>query len=384
MRIAIITETFLPSTDGIVTRLCASIRWLKENGHEVLVIAPDLGVSNFEGTPVCGIPAFSFFLYRDKKLSFLSHKVKGFLIDFQPDLVHVVNPAFLGVSGIYYARRLKLPLIASYHTHVPKYADYYKLSFLKPALWWYFRTLHNRADLNLCTSQSVLTELREKKFKNIHLWKRGVDTKKYHPDRFDTDIRARLTAGKKDKKLLLYVGRLAPEKDIEKIREVLEEREDFCLAVVGDGPHRNFLENYFKDTDTVFTGFLHGDELANAYASSDIFVFPSTTETLGLVLLEAMASGLPVVAAKSGPTCEQVSHGITGLLYNPDVPKDFVQMVTKLKDDQLRLKMGKQARTTSLTVGWDAPSKQLLDFYTETVANHLFSAKSLKENHLLK
>lgn len=384
MRIAIITETFLPSTDGIVTRLCASIRWLKDNGHEVLVIAPDLGVSDFEGTPVKGIPAFTFFLYRDKRFSFLSKKVKGYLLEFQPDVVHVVNPAFLGVSGIYYARRLKFPLIASYHTHVPKYADYYHLSFLKPALWWYFRTLHNRAEFNLCTSQSVLTELTEKKFKNIHLWKRGVDTKKYHPDRFDEGIRNRLTAGKKDKKLLLYVGRLAPEKDIEKIREVLEHSEDFCLAIVGDGPHRDSLEQYFKNTDTVFTGFLHGDELAAAYASSDIFVFPSTTETLGLVLLEAMASGLPVVAAGSGPTSEQVCHGITGLLYHPDDPKDFVELVSKLTDDPLRLKMGLQARTASLMVGWDTPSKQLLDFYKETVIEHLHPAKILRENHLLK
>jgi glycosyltransferase involved in cell wall biosynthesis len=384
MKIAIITETFLPSTDGIVTRLCQSIRWLKENGHEILVIAPELGVTDFEGIPVKGVPTFRFFLYKDKHLSFLSKKVKGFLLDFQPDLVHVVNPAFLGVSGIYYARKLQFPLIASYHTHVPKYADYYHLSFLKQVLWWYFRMLHNRADLNLCTSQSVLKELTGKKFKKIHLWKRGVGTKQYHPCHYDSRIRDRLTAGKKDKKLLLYVGRLAPEKDIEKIREVLERCSDFCLAVVGDGPHRNFLEEYFKDTDTVFTGFLHGDDLASAYASSDIFVFPSTTETLGLVLLEAMASGLPVVAAKSGPTSEQVSNGITGLLYNPANPIDFVKSVSQLGDDQTRLKMGELARTVSEAAGWDAPSKQLLDFYKETVANSLYSTKILRQNHLLK
>lgn len=379
MRIAIITETFLPSTDGIVTRLCASIRWLKKNGHEILVIAPDLGVSDFEGTPVAGVPAYTFFLYRDKKLSFLSRKVKTYLQDFQPDLVHVVNPAFLGVSGIFYTKRLRLPLIASYHTHVPKYADYYHLSFLKPALWWYFKTLHNRADLNLCTSQSVLDELNEKKFKNMYLWKRGVDTKQYHPGRFDHSMRERLTAGKKEKKLLLYVGRLAPEKDIERIREVLKRSDDFCLAIVGDGPHRAFLEQYFKDTDTVFTGFLHGDELASAYASSDIFVFPSTTETLGLVLLEAMASGLPVVAAQSGPTSEQIHHGITGLLYNPENREEFMEFIFKLKDDQFRSKLGEQAFEVCQKIGWDAPSKQLFDFYNETLNIHLRPAKLLRE-----
>ena len=382
MRIAIITETFLPSTDGIVTRLCASIRWLKQQGNEVLVIAPDLGVTDFEGTPVAGVPAYTFFLYKDKKLSFLSRKVKQYLLDFKPDLVHVVNPALLGVTGIYYTKRLRLPLVASYHTHVPKYADYYRLSFLKPALWWYFRLLHNRADLNLCTSQSVLTELQEKKFKNIHLWERGVDTAQYHPHRYNEAMRDRLTAGKKDKKLLLYVGRLAPEKDIEKIREVLMKSSDFCLAIIGDGPHRAYLENYFKGTSTVFTGFLHGDELASAYASSDIFVFPSTTETLGLVLLEAMSSGLPVVAAKSGPTSEQVSHGITGMLYEPNDQDEFVDHIVKLGDDTLRLKMAELAREASQKVGWDKPSKQLLDFYNKALREDLNPSKELKETTL--
>ncbi|GER67516.1 glycosyl transferase [Weizmannia acidilactici] len=375
MKIAIITETFLPSTDGIVTRLCASIRWLKQHGHEVLVIAPDLGVSNFEGIPVAGVPAHTFFLYKDKKFAFLSQKVKRYLLEFGPDLVHIVNPALLGATGIYYTKCLKFPLIASYHTEVPKYADYYHLPFLKPVLWWYFRLLHNRADLNLCTSMSVLKELEGKKFKNVHLWKRGVDTGLFGPDRFNAKMRTRLTARKTDKKLLLYVGRLAPEKGIEKIREVLDLSDDFCLAIVGDGPHRNYLENYFKGTPTVFTGFLHGEELASAYASSDIFVFPSTTETLGLVLLEAMASGLPVVAAESGPTKEQVTHGRTGLLYHPDIPDDFIQQVTTLKDDELRRRLSKNAREAARKFGWDAPSRQLLAFYKETVKGCAFSRK---------
>lgn len=380
MRIAIITETFLPSTDGIVTRLCASIRWLKKEGHEILVIAPDLGVTDFEGTPVRGVPAYTFFLYKDKKYSLLSFKVKKYLKEFQPDLVHVVNPAFLGLTGIYYTRRLGIPLLASYHTHVPKYAEYYNLPFLKPALWWYFRTLHNRADLNLCTSQSVLTELKEKRFKHVHLWKRGVDTNQYHPNYRNDQMRDRLTAGKNEKTLLLYVGRLAPEKDIEKIRNLLNEYSDFCLAIVGDGPHRAYLEKYFKNTDTVFTGFLHGDELARAYASSDIFVFPSTTETLGLVLLEAMASGLPVVAAKSGPTSEQVIHGRTGLLFDANIPNNFVECILTLKDDKYRLQLAKEAHAVSQAIGWDSPSRQLLEFYKMTIKTKRLTSEVLSEN----
>ncbi|MDL4839797.1 glycosyltransferase family 4 protein [Aquibacillus rhizosphaerae] len=380
MRVVMITETFLPSTDGIVTRLCASIRWLKDQGHEVLIIAPDLGVSEFEGVQVAGIPAFTFFMYKDKKYAFFSPKVKKHLKEFQPDLVHVVNPAFLGITGIFYAKRLKIPLIASYHTHVPKYADYYRVSMFKPILWWYFRTIHNRADINLCTSGSVLTELKEKRFHNVHLWKRGVDTNQYHPKRYDDGIRNRLTAGKKDKKLLLFVGRLAPEKDIEKIRDLLKQSSEFCLAIVGDGPHRAFLEEYYKGTNTVFTGFLHGNELASAYASSDIFVFPSTTETLGLVLLEAMASGLPVVAAESGPTSEQVSNGKTGLLYDPTKRGNFTDSILQLKDEDYRLKLSEQAHEVSQAIGWEEPSQQLLGFYKETLKTSRQTSGILKEN----
>ena len=359
MKIVIITETFLPATNGIVTRLCQSIRSLKEDGHEVFIIAPDSGVSDFEGIPVAGIPANSSL-----------RKIKTYLRDLQPDLVHVVDPTILGVSGIYYTKRLRLPLIVSYHTHVPKYLDYYRLPLLKPILGWYYKTLYHRADLNLCTSETIMKKLKDGHFNNIHFLDHGIDTNHYQPIRFDAAMRDRLTGGQKDKKLLLYVGRLAPDNRIEKLREVFEKFNDFCLAIVGDGPHRAFLEQYFKDTDTVFTGRLYGDELASAYASSDIFVFPSTTRTAGLVLLEAMASGLPVLAAKCGPTCEQVNHGITGLLYDPAAQDELFQNLSLLKDDIYRLKLAEQARTVSQVTSWGGTTEQLLDFYKKTVQKH--------------
>jgi glycosyltransferase involved in cell wall biosynthesis len=148
MRIAIVTETFLPSTDGIVTRLCATISWLINKGHEVLIIAPDLGVHDFKGAKIECIPARPFFLYKSKKLSLPSRKVRQILLGFQPDIVHVVNPALLGAAGIYYSKQLKLPFIASYHTNIPQYLDYYRVPYLKPVLWTYLRVLHNRAYLN--------------------------------------------------------------------------------------------------------------------------------------------------------------------------------------------------------------------------------------------
>ncbi|MGP4042097.1 glycosyltransferase family 4 protein [Gracilibacillus sp. D59] len=370
MHILIITETFLPSTDGVVTRLTNSIRYFLEQGHQVTVVAPDLGVSEFEGAKVIGLPARNLPFYRSKAFALPNPRVKKLLMECNPDIVHVVNPALLGASGVYYAKKSKFPLIASYHTQVPKYAEYYHLSIFKGLLWWYFRKLHNQASINLCTSNVVKEELDEQNFHNVHVWKRGVDTNLFHPEKSDLNMRARLTNGKDNKKLLLYVGRLAPEKEIEKIRTVLEQSEQFVLAIVGDGPHRGPLEKHFESTNTVFTGFMHGEELAKAYASADLFVFPSTTETLGLVLMEAMASGLPIVAADSGPTREQIKHEKHGLLYNPESVESFKETVLRLEDEALRKRLAEAAWQDIHKMGWDDQSRQALAFYQQVIESH--------------
>jgi glycosyltransferase involved in cell wall biosynthesis len=365
MKILIVTETFLPSTDGIVTRLTACIRWLHRDGHEVRIVAPDLGIEEFDGAIVKGVPAYAFPFYRSKKFAFPNRVVKKYMADFEPDVVHVVNPAVVGYSGVNYAKSLNLPLIASYHTNIPQYMAYYKLGKLNWLMWWFMKKMHNKADLNLCTSQTVLKELTEKGFERMQVWKRGVDTEQFHPEHYTADMRARLSSGQNDTILLLYVGRLAAEKEIEKIRDVLTESHRFSLAIVGDGPHRIELEKHFKDTRTVFTGFMHGEELASAYASADAFVFPSTTETLGLVIMEAMASGLPVVAAESGPTKEQLADRRNGLLYNSNDPKSFKDTIQQLEDPDFRQQLAQQAVADVAELGWAAAAEQIRDLYSQ-------------------
>lgn len=367
MKIALITETFLPSTDGVVTRLCASIQWLQSSGHEVLVIAPDLGVKEFEGVKVLGVPARTFFFYPDRKFSLPTRKVRKYLLEFQPDLVHVVNPAFLGLAGVYYSRRLGLRLVASYHTNIPQYMKYYHLSFLQPPTWKYLQLLHNQAQLNLCTSQTVQAELTRHGFRNVKVWRRGVALERFSPNHYDRSWRERLTNGQPEKILLLYVGRLASEKGIETIRTVLDNSGDFCLALVGDGPHRETLVKHFQGTHTVFTGFLYGEDLAKAYASSDIFIFPSLTDTLGLVILEAMAAGLPVIAADSGPAREQIEDGVTGHFYRPAEANGLNAAIERVQDPLVRREMGANARKAALNFSWENPSRQLLEFYQTTI-----------------
>lgn len=365
MKIMIITETFLPSTDGVVTRLMACIRWLHRDGHEVRIIAPDLGVKEFDGAVVNGVPAYTLPFYRSRKFALPSRMIKKYMNDFNPDVVHAVNPVVAGYSGVTYAKKLEIPLIASYHTNIPQYMAYYRFGKFDSLVWWYIKKLHNQADLNLCTSHTVLDELTEKGFKRMQVWKRGVDTEQFHPRHASEDVRYRLSGGQKDKIVLLYVGRLAAEKEIEKIRSVLAESDRFCLALVGDGPHRSQLEKYFDGTQTVFTGFLHGDELASAFASADAFIFPSTTETLGLVIMEAMASGLPVIAAESGPTKEQITNRRNGLFYNSKDPESLKTCILQLEDVNFRRQLGQQAAADVAELGWAAAAEQIRDLYSQ-------------------
>ncbi|WP_166000021.1 glycosyltransferase family 1 protein [Bacillus sp. Cs-700] len=368
MKISIVTETFLPSTDGVVTRLRASIDYLIDQGHEIQVIAPDLGVRSYRNIRFDGVQPRTFFLYKHRKFGMPTRTIKTYLEEFDPDLVHVVNPAFMGYSGIKYGKKLGVPLIASYHTHVPKYADYYNMSWSEPLLWWHFRRMHNKADINLCTSQAILEELNDQNFYNMHLWKRGVDTERFNPELRDSDMRSRLSNDHPDKTLLLFVGRLAFEKEIDSLVPMLEQKPDAHLAIVGDGPYRSELEKNFGHLENVtFTGFLHGEELARAYASADAFMFPSTTETLGLVILEAMASGLPVIAAESGPTNEQVEDGSTGLLYRSGTNGNLTEVINRLQESGLLKKMSKEAYEHSRDYGWRGPAQQLLDFYESAI-----------------
>lgn len=368
MKIAIITETFLPSTDGVVTRLTEAIRYFQTQGHEIVVIAPDLGVYEFEGVIVEGIKTTPLPFYRYKKFSLPTRKVKALLKKHNPDIVHVANPALMGATGVYYAKKLGYPLLASYHTHIAKYLDYYKIYRpMKPILWSYIRKLHNYADLNLCTSEAVKNELADKNFHNVHVLQRGVNIEKRHPDYYDDQMRNHLTNGNPDKKLLVFVGRLAIEKEIHKIKPLLHTREDIALAIIGDGPARKELMDTFEGTNTVFTGFIHGKELSSAFASGDAFIFPSITETLGLVILEAMASGLPVIGAKSGPTMEQLEDGKTGLLFENENVTSMINAVEKLEDNELLQQMKVNARKEAEKFSWEKSSHQLLEYYRKTV-----------------
>jgi len=369
VRSAFFTETFLPKVDGIVTRLTKTLPHLVEAGDEVMVFCPEGAPDNHAGAQVVGVPALPLPLYPELKLALPRPAVSEALERFRPDLVHVVNPAVLGLGGIWLAKTRNLPLVASYHTHLPKYLEHYGMGMLEPLLWELLKAAHNQAELNLCTSTAMVDELAAKGIEHTALWQRGVDTELFRPELANAAMRARLHGGHSDTgNLLLYIGRLSAEKQIERIRPVLEALPQARLALVGDGPHRQQLERLFEGTATTFVGYLAGDELASAYASGDAFVFPSSTETLGLVLLEAMAAGCPVVGANRGGIPDIVSDGINGCLYDPDQPASLVTAVQRLLGDgATRAKLRQAARLEAERWGWAGATAQLRAYYRQVL-----------------
>jgi glycosyltransferase involved in cell wall biosynthesis len=366
LRIAFCTETFLPATDGVVTRLRATMDELNLMGDEMIVIAPKYGEGpgSYAGIPIHRVSSVPFPPYPQIKLAPPMPVMGRALNDFGPDLIHAVNPFVLGAGGVYYARRLGVPLVASYHTNVATYARYYGLGFGDRAGRWWTRTLHNQAHINLCTSWAIRDYLLREGVQRVHLWPQGVDARRFHPSRFTKDWRIRLSGGNPDDRLLLYVGRLAREKGIGSLRTVLQEIPNVRLAMVGDGPARRELEKEFAGTPTVFAGMRKGRELAEAYASADAFVFPSTTETLGLSMLEALASGLPVIAARTGATTEVVVDGENGLLFKPDSSASLVAAVRRVfSDEGFRQALARRARSTAEERDWESSTRTLRGYY---------------------
>jgi glycosyltransferase involved in cell wall biosynthesis len=369
MRIALFTETFLPKVDGIVTRLSHTVDHLQRNGDSVLVIAPDGGITEYKGAKVYGVTGFPLPLYPELKMALPRPAIGYELEKFQPHLIHVVNPAILGLAGIFHSKLHNIPLVASYHTHLPQYLQHYGLGMLEGFLWELLKAGHNQAVLNLCTSTVMMDELTTHGIERVNLWQRGVDTELFHPDLASEEMRSRLSQNHPESPLLLYVGRLGAEKEIERIKAILEAIPAARLALVGDGPHRQALEKHFAGTNTNFVGYLTGRDLGSAFASADAFIFPSRTETLGLVLLEAMAAGCPVVAARSGGIPDIVTDGINGYLFEPeaDIQSAITATVRLLEQKQQRETIRQNARREAELWGWASATRQLQDYYQNVV-----------------
>jgi glycosyltransferase involved in cell wall biosynthesis len=289
---------------------------------------------------------------------------------FQPDVVHVVNPAFLGPTGIACARWLRLPLVASSHMDIPSYTSNYVGPWGVPIAWWLFRTAHNIADLNLVPSSHMLRSVRENGYKRVRWWHRGIDAERFRPELRSDAMRERLSGGHPGEFLALYVGRISREKNVPQLRAIAE-MPGVRLALVGGGPELEQIRTMFAGTPAVFTGYMRGNDVVSAYASADALVFPSTSETFGMAPLEAMACGLPVIASMTGGLVDTLRDGVNALTYDHTRPGQMAERVRQLQADpelHARLRAGALAHARSRT--WQSTMDQLIDFYQRAIRVH--------------
>jgi glycosyltransferase involved in cell wall biosynthesis len=363
LRIALFSEVFPPQIDGVTTRLSATIPELVRLGHEVTVFAPR-SAGAFPGARVIPVPSLPLPVHPGLEAALPDPRIAARLAGERPDVVHTVGPVCLGAFGAWAARALGLPLVASFHTDLHRYALGYGLGFASSALARWQRALHGLAHVNLCSSATARHELRELGVGRVDLWRGGVDPERFHPSKRSLTMRNRLSDGNPERPLILSVCRLASEKNLESLAWVMDALPGARLALVGDGPDRARLERVFARLPVRFAGFLRGEELAAAYASADVFVMPSPTETLGFVALEAMASGVPVVAADVGGIHDLIRHGENGLLYDPAERKAAVAPIEQLLSSRgLRLQLARMGRKAAENASWEGETFRLLASY---------------------
>jgi glycosyltransferase involved in cell wall biosynthesis len=367
MRIAYFTESLPPLTDGVSRTLSELRKSLISEGHEFIFFSPFAPEPDAWERKVIEIISVPFPFYTKYRFSLpFFHDIRCHLDKFKPDLVHICSPFLLGMAAYDYARSVGIPAVNSYHTRFVSYLKYYGHGWFEPFGWRYLRWFYNQADLNFIPSIATIDELRSRGFKNLALWERGIDTSRFSPVFADLDLRRRWSPD--GDPIAIFVGRLVREKDIEILIDayhiLIGRGIKLRLVFVGEGPMRDEIAQQLPDA--VMAGFLEGSELARAYASADIFAFPSTTESFGNVVLEAGASGLPSVVAAEGGVMNLVVDGITGYIARPKDAIDFAdKMAPLLKDNLLRNALGTKAIEHVSKKSWKNTNNSLFENYSK-------------------
>jgi len=369
MRVAIVTETFLPKMDGIVRMLTEFLGYLRAQGHDALVIAPGAGPTEHAGFVVRRLRGVRWHVYPGLTLANPApRRIAAALRGWRPDIVHLAGPVLLGSQAALVARSLGLPLAAHFQTDLASYTAWHGVPFLQRTAWSYLRAVHNLADRTYCPTPTVRRQLQAEGFRDLALCGRGVNTALFQPSRRGATYRAAVLGRDADQEtpILAYVGRLSPEKNLAALVTIAEARPELPLLIVGDGPARPWLERALAGRRAHFAGELRGDELATAYASADFLACTSLTETFCQVAQEAMASGLPVIGFRAGGVSDVVAHGEAGFLCTPGDDAAWLDAVDRLAGDApLRRAHAVRARAIAEQRTWGAVFDRLLGEYTE-------------------
>lgn len=368
LRIALFTGNYVHIEDGVSRTLGRLVGFLVAQGHEVLVLGPSgptpavAQPGRFVAVPSVPIPGRPEYLFTT---GFPRH-IRVYVDAFRPDIVHLATPDVLGHRALTWARRAGYPVVATYHTHFVSYLDYYGLGVGEGLLWAVGRRFYNRCDAVYVPTRAMEAELVAHGITvPLRLWPRGIELDRFSPARRSAAWRQAHGFADTDC-VVAFVSRLVKEKGTDVFAEVMGRLDGVRALVVGDGPEREAFADALPSA--VFTGHLGGEALATAYASSDVFLFPSETETFGNVTLEAMASGLAVVCADGGGSRSLVDDGRTGLLCPPRDVDAFTTATRRLlADDGLRTRLGAAAREAASEYDWPSVLQRMVAYYRDVI-----------------
>jgi phosphatidylinositol alpha 1,6-mannosyltransferase len=370
VRIAYVTESFPPDVNGVAHTAVRVAEHLVSRGHEPLVIAPEpaAGLSRPDHSldyPVVRVRSLPVPVYPGLRVGVPGPRLQAALAAHTPDVIHLASPFVLGARACAAARRLQVPLVSVYATDMGAYARAYHAGRLGQRLCWgRLRGIHNASDRTLAPSTASADDLREHDVERVWVWGRGVDTRRFTPDKRDACLRARLAPS--GEVIVGYVGRLATEKRLELLRGVAA-LPGVQLVITGGGPAEAAVRRALPGA--VFLGPRHGEELAAIYASLDVFAHTGPHETFGNTLQEAAASGLPVVAPAAGGPLDLVDDGHTGFLVAPGDQDAVTHAVSRLvTSPALRLAQGQAARRRVLSRSWPASGDELIGHYRAVLA----------------
>ncbi len=376
LRVALFTGNYNHIRDGVSLTLNRLVKYLEDQGIPVLVFGPSIKNPKIDH---CGelvvTPSIPMLVPGREEYRIATHfsgSAKKRLEEFNPTLIHIATPDGLGIGALRWAKKRKIPVVTSYHTHFLSYADYYakylnpiKIPFKMMMKWFYKQFIHTYVP-----SRSMIEELhREGIPGNMRLWARGIDTERFNPSKRDMEWR-RNVGFADDDIVVAFVSRLVWEKElgtyINAIKSVQKKDKRVRALVVGSGPAKEEAEGLLPSAH--FTGFAKGEDLARAYASADVFMFPSHTETFGNVTLEAMASGLPCIVADAIGSKSLVENGVNGFLGRKESVEDFSKQLEKvIADESKRLAMGVSSRDMALGYQWDSINSGLVNNYREVL-----------------
>ena len=364
MRVAIVTESFLPSLNGVTNSVLRVMDTLVDQGWEVLVVAPTKQGSPYRGVEVITCPFVSLAGF---PVGIPTPAMAQALDRFRPDVIHVAAPFWLGGGALAYAEKRGIPSVAVYQTDVAGYMERYGLDFARPLLDAITGQIHKLATLNLAPTPDGVDYLESLGITGTKVWGRGVDSELFHPAKKDSPeaqaLRAKIAP--KGECVVGYVGRLAPEKQVGRLVEICG-LHNTRIVIAGDGPERQELEETFRGYPVTFLGRLEGVELAHAYAAMDIFVHCGTEETFGQTLQEAHAAGVPVIAPDRGGPRHIVKHQTTGFLVDWTQWGAFRNAVEILITNPAVLEtMSVASRDSVVGKTWEANNRELLGWYEQ-------------------